>query len=166
MKNYVTVTSEQKNFPLSPGLRADLKKAVALTLGHVGFAYPAEVSVTLVSPERIAGLNRDFRGKDAPTDVLSFPVLDDPGRVTDADRDFSRGGCVLLGDVILCPDVIAAQAGDFAHTFDQECVYMTIHSVLHLLGFDHTSAEDKGVHEKTQDEIYSRFVGAKEDKKQ
>ena len=162
-KNFVSVTSSDRSIRVSPSLRADLKRAVAFTLESVGFAYPAEVSVTFVTPEKIRELHSEYRGKDAPTDVLSFPELDDPAHIADADRDFSRGGCVLLGDVILCPDVIAAQAGDFSHTYEQECVYMTIHSVLHLLGYDHTSPADNGVHEKTQDEIYSRFAGEKKD---
>ncbi len=166
MKNFISVSSRQKDVPITPKLRAELTSAVAFTLSHLGFPYPAELAVSLVDKDVIAALNREFRGKDAPTDVLSFPVLEDPSRITDADRDFSRGGCVLLGDVILCPAVIAAQAPDFSHTYEQECVYMTVHSVLHLLGYDHTAPGDGGRHEKTQDEIFALWSAEKKRKEE
>lgn len=162
MKHTVSITS-RRGLGLSPALRARLKRAVQKTLEEEKFAYPAQVFISVVDAREIKRLNGEYRGKDVPTDVLSFPVIEDIASITDADRDFTRGGEVLLGDVILCTSVIREQAPDFSHSFEEECVYMTIHSVLHLLGYDHQEEEEKKVHFARQDEIY-RMIEKEEEK--
>jgi len=162
MKNRISVRSYQKDQPVTPRLRANIRKAVSAALEYEKYPWSAEVSVSLVTRERIRELNREYRGKDSETDVLSFPELEDPAHVTDADRDLSGGGEVILGDIILCPAVIAEQAPDFKHSFEQECVYMTVHSALHLLGYDHVSPEDGDVQIKKQDEIFSILEGSED----
>ena len=162
MKNRISVRSYQKDQPVTPRLRASIRKAVGAALEYEKYPWPAEVSVSLVTRERIRELNREYRGRDSETDVLSFPELEDPARVTDADRDLSGGGEVILGDIILCPAVIAEQAPDFSHSFEQECAYMTVHSALHLLGYDHTLPEDGDVQIKKQDEIFEILEGSED----
>ncbi len=163
MKHSISITSPQKDVAFPPALRARLKRAVKKTLELEEFPYPAQVFISVVDAREIQRLNGEYRGKDAPTDVLSFPVIEDIGSITDADRDFSRGGEVLLGDVILCASVIRDQAPEFSHSFEEECVYMTVHSVLHLLGYDHIKEEERKLHFARQDEIY-RCIEKEEEK--
>lgn len=157
MKHSISISSRQKDVAFSPALRARLKRAVKKTLELEEFVYPAQVFITVVDAEEIRRLNAEYRGKDSSTDVLSFPVIEDINAITDADRDFSRGGEVLLGDVILCASVIRDQAPEFQHSFEEECVYMTVHSVLHLLGYDHMEEEERMRHFSRQDEIYRQI---------
>lgn len=155
MKHRISIHSSQKDVAFSPALRARLKRAVKRTLEEENFPYPAQVFISVVDAQEIRRLNGEYRGKDAPTDVLSFPVIEDISAISDADRDFSQGGEVLLGDVILCASVIRDQAGEFSHSFEQECVYMTVHSVLHLLGYDHMEEEERKLQFARQDEIFA-----------
>ena len=154
MKHSVSLTSSQKDVKITPAFRARLKRAVKKALLLQNFSHPAFVSVSVVSSDEIKRLNLEYRGKDTSTDVLSFPALEDINNITPADIDYSRGGEVFLGDVILCAEVIKNQAPDFSHSFEEECVYMTVHSVLHLLGYDHMVDEEREEMFKIQDEIF------------
>lgn len=100
-----------------------------------------EVSLTLVSPETIRMLNANYRSIDRETDVLSFPMLEFPeGRAaltTPSDLP------VLLGDIVLNPRRAAEQGKTYGTGFEREMCYLTVHSVLHLLGYDHMKPADK-----------------------
>lgn len=91
-----------------------------------------EVSVSFVSNDEIKSLNKDYRNKDSVTDVLSFP-LDDVG----------EDGYRILGDIVLSTKKIIEQALEFNHSFDRELIYMVVHSMLHLLGYDHMNPREK-----------------------
>lgn len=91
-----------------------------------------EVSVSFVSNDEIQSLNKDYRNKDSITDVLSFP-LDDVG----------EDGYRILGDIVLSTKKIIEQALEFNHSFDRELIYMVVHSMLHLLGYDHMKQREK-----------------------
>ncbi len=111
--------------PLS--LRRRIRRAAKAVLDAEGVAEPCELSVLLTDDEGIHGINREFRGVDRPTDVLSFPMDEtDPGT-----------GRRLLGDMVLNVDRAAAQGREFGHGAEHEISYLTVHSVLHLLGYDH-----------------------------
>ena len=112
-------------------LRRRLKKAAAAVLAEEGVDGPCELSVLLTDDEGIHALNREFRGVDRPTDVLSFPMGDEDPKT----------GRLLLGDMVLNVDRAAAQGEALGHGADHELSYLTVHSVLHLLGYDH---EDEG----------------------
>ena len=108
-------------------LRRRIKKAAAAVLAEEGIDEPCELSVLLTDDEGIHILNREFRQVDRPTDVLSFPMGDtDP-----------RTGRLLLGDMVLNVDRAAAQGAELGHGAEHEISYLTVHSVLHLLGYDH-----------------------------
>jgi probable rRNA maturation factor len=94
-----------------------------------------EVSLLLVDRDTIAGLNRAHLGKDGPTDVLAFPI-DEPG---EAPPDTPA----ILGDVVLCPAVAYAQAPDFHRSPHEELRLLTVHGILHLLGWDHAEPEEE-----------------------
>ena len=90
-----------------------------------------EVSVALVDDRTIARLNRRFRGKEGPTDVLSFPMAETP------DEPQPEGGCVLLGEVIISVPRALEQAARYGHSPQRELAYLAVHGCLHLLGYDH-----------------------------
>ena len=95
-----------------------------------------EISVSFVDDETIREINRDNRGVDSVTDVLSFPQFDDL-----ADIDQMRP--YLLGDVVLCTAQAQRQAEEFGHSVDRELVYLFVHSMCHLVGYDHMTEEEK-----------------------
>ena len=111
----------------------------------------AEVSVDVrfVGTEGIRKLNAEHRGKDAVTDVLSFPVLDmTDGKLSSDlmpyDFSFSEKGKKILpiGDIVICPERARKQASEYGHSMDREMVFLAVHSLLHLLGFDHENGRD------------------------
>ena len=97
-----------------------------------GFEQPAEISVTFVDNAEIQTLNAQYRGKDMPTDVLSFPLGED-GKY-DVDQD--TGAC-LLGDIVISMEKAMEQAELYGHPLQREVAFLTVHSMLHLLGYDH-----------------------------
>ena len=114
---------------------AQIEAAVAQVLASEGVSRPVEVSVSFVEADEMQGLNRTWRGIDAPTDVLSFEC-DSP-----FDEDIPADDSVELGDVILAPEVIAAQAPTFDASPAEECRLMLVHGMLHLLGYDHVDED-------------------------
>lgn len=148
MKTYVYFGGKIKADAQTKNL---IRKAIRTTLRSERFPDDAEVSVTLTDNEEIHEINREFRGVDRPTDVLSFPMADDDGNVGDFDMD---KGAVLLGDIIISVEKIEEQAKEYHHSFERELAYLTIHSTLHLLGYDHvTSEEDEKEMTQKQDKI-------------
>ena len=129
-----------------------IRQAVVSTLEAEEFPYDAEVSVTLCDNEYIKRLNKKFRKKNSATDVLSFPIY-----------DFNEEGDMLvddeavpLGDIVISLERAAAQAKEIGHGFLNEVAFLTVHSVLHLLGYDHErSPEDDEAQCARQREIIS-----------
>lgn len=96
----------------------------------------AEISVTFVSDEEIRELNAAYRGIDRATDVLSFPQFDDANDIPDE-------GPAVLGDVVISLGRVKEQAAEFGHSEEREAVYLFVHSILHLLGYDHMEEDEK-----------------------
>ncbi len=117
-----------------------IRAAVYRALVMEGVDRPCEVSILITNDDEIQRINRAFRDVDAPTDVLSFPMTAlTPGRLEPAASDVNRDtGRVTLGDIVLSYDRIREQARRFGQSIDREADYLVIHSVLHLLGYDHT----------------------------
>ncbi len=135
MNTRIYIENEQKLYKCDFGLKHLLHSAIRATLAYEGFTRPAEVSVTLVDNAAIHALNRERREVDRPTDVLSFPLFDD---------DFGDGEYCALGDIVLSMERAAEQAREFGHSLKREVAFLTVHSMLHLLGYDHeTSLEDE-----------------------
>ena len=140
MKNRIFIENAQKEVTLFRGYKTLLRSVIGETLAFETFPYKSEVSVTLVSREEIARLNGEYRKKPVPTDVLSFPLNED---LSDPGEEAFDGAYLTLGDVFVCPEVILAQSAEFGTTFREELSLMVIHSVLHLLGYDHQKAHEK-----------------------
>ena len=138
MEHEIYVSREVKNLGHNEAA-ALIKKAASLALAAEGVDTPCIISVMLTDDAGIHEVNRDFRGVDRPTDVLSFPQNElEPGRFDpgDCERDLDTGA-VLLGDMMISLPRCEAQGREFGHGFKREITYLTVHSVLHLLGYDH-----------------------------
>ena len=106
-----------------------------------------EISVTFVDMDEIHELNKMHRGVDRPTDVLSFPQFED------VCEEAPEEGEICLGDVVICRDKAAEQAEEFGHSFEREILYLFVHSVLHLLGYDHMEDDEKAVMRVREEKI-------------
>ncbi|MCR5451921.1 MAG: rRNA maturation RNase YbeY [Lachnospiraceae bacterium] len=117
------------------------EEVIFAALTYEGFNKPAQVSLTIVDDERIREINNEFRGIDKPTDVLSFPMIEyeHPGDFSSID-DFSLDpdtNEVILGDIIISYDHVCDQAKEYGHSKKREFAFLIVHSMLHLMGYDH-----------------------------
>ena len=138
MRHEVTISREKTGLGHreAAGL---IKKAVNMALDAEGISVPCVISVMLTDDEGIHAVNKEFRDVDRATDVLSFPLNElTPGEFDpDAcERDMDTGA-VMLGDMMISLERCEAQGAEFGHGFHREIQYLTVHSVLHLLGYDH-----------------------------
>jgi probable rRNA maturation factor len=132
----VTIMNKQKAVKIPTGIRMLIRRACIAVLAEEGFLEPAEVDVSFVDDEQIRELNREFRNIDKSTDVLSFPLGEDG--VFDENP---ATGAKLLGDVIISVEHAVHQAEEYGHTLQREMAFLTVHSMLHLLGYDHVESE-------------------------
>lgn len=141
-------SDEQEKIKVTYAVKILIRSAIVETLALEGFERNAQVSVTFVDNEGIHEINRKFRNIDRPTDVLSFPLLGDD------DLPDSALFSVPLGDIVLSLERAKEQAEEFGHSFEREVAFLTAHSTLHLLGYDHeTGEEDEKIMRKKQNEI-------------
>ena len=124
------------------------------TLEYMKYKKEAEVSVSVVDADEIKRLNKEFRGINKVTDVLSFPI---------GDKNPETGEMVL-GDIVLCADKVIAQAEEFGHTRKRELAFLTCHSMLHLLGYDHMNEKDKKKMRAKEEKIMSIYTLIKQAK--
>ena len=132
-------------------LEKDLEKVIreVLKLENID-EEKCEISLSFVDEEKIRQLNRDFRSIDRVTDVLSFPIED----FFNEDRKILlEKPYLMLGDVVICLDVARRQAKELGHSFEREIMYLTCHSILHLLGYDHMEDNDKKIMRAKEKEV-------------
>ena len=138
----VTVYFENQNEEkVTYKLKMLIRRAIEQTLACEQYGNELQLSVTLTDDEGIRELNARFRGIDAPTDVLSFPLFDYEGDCDEPPID-ELGMENMLGDIVLNLDRARAQADEFGHSFEREVAFLTVHSMLHLLGYDHETGEE------------------------
>ena len=131
-KTKVMITNKQKAVKIPTGIRLLVRRACIAVLQSEDFGNPAEISVTFVDDKEIHLLNREFRNIDRSTDVLSFPLGENG--VYDENPET---GAKLLGDIVISLEHAASQAEEYGHSFQREVAFLTVHSMLHLLGYDH-----------------------------
>lgn len=120
-----------------------IEEAIETTLRIAGFGTDYEISFSVVSEETIKELNRDYRGKDQVTDVLSFPLFEQ-GQIEESG---------MLGDVVICSKRAEDQAQELGHSYEREIIYLTVHSILHLLGNDHETDSEKEEMRRLEKEV-------------
>ena len=153
MRHYIPVTAE--GVSLSREKTALLRRAIRTALEAEGVDFPCEIDVALTDDEGIRALNKEMRDIDRPTDVLSFPALElRPGVLPDPETDADIATrYVPLGDMCLSLERVKAQAKEYGTGERRELAYLAVHSVLHLLGYDHMDeGADKALmraHEET-----------------
>jgi len=138
---------------LPPELLADLERLAEAALLRHGLPAEAEVSLMLCDDKTIHALNRQWRSVDSPTDVLSFPLLEEGGWRVESE--------LLLGDVVISVERAASQAVDFGHSIKRELLYLFTHGVLHLLGYDHEGDEERR-EMRDMEELLLAVVGVEE----
>jgi len=128
----VHITNRQKEVKIPSGIRMLIRRCCNAVLRMEDFSGSVEVSVSFLNNAQIRELNRDHRGKDIPTDVLSFPMGENG--VYDINMET---GASILGDIVISIEKAVEQAELYGHTLQREIGFLTVHSMLHLLGYDH-----------------------------
>lgn len=141
---------------------------ITKTLLHEQFKYDVEVSITFVNEESIREINKEYRDLDKSTDVLSFPMIEydsDYSRISDRKEEMydflidvidiknPDTDEIILGDIVLCVPVIINQAKEYNHSILREYAFLIVHSMLHLLGFDHIEEDERIIMENKQNQI-------------
>ena len=143
----VIISDRQKAVEIPTGLRLLVRKVCTAALKEQGFEQDAEVNVTFVDDAQIHEYNLEFRNIDRSTDVLSFPLGD--GGQWDINPETNMA---MLGDIVISLEHAVAQAEEYDHSFEREVGYLTVHSMMHLLGYDHVNggleADEMRYHEE------------------
>lgn len=175
------ILNRQDKVDVTDELEAEVKGAVAIALQMVMGHNNYEVDISFVDDKEIAQLNEAYRGVPQPTDVLSFP-LEDPDELVADDGEcveiadcpdcpnvippteydgmyyeFAAAEEVLLGDVVISLERASGQAEDYGHSLSREVCYLTVHGVLHLLGYDHEEAEDAACMRRLEESVMNRI---------
>ena len=133
-KSKVIITEKQNTKKLPSGIRMLVRRACNAVLITEGFFEPAEVNVTFVDDDEIKMLNTEFRNIEKSTDVLSFPLGENG--IYDENPE---NGAKMLGDIVISVDHAVKQAETYGHSLQREVAFLTVHSMLHLLGYDHVN---------------------------
>ena len=149
----VIISNSQKEVKIPTGLRMLVRRCCNAVLRMESFQGAAEVSVTFANNEQIHELNKMHRNVDAPTDVLSFPMGEDGKYDIDPATNAK-----ILGDIVISMEKAVEQADRFGHTLQREVGYLTAHSMLHLLGYDHEEPLEK-VHMREKEELVMTQLG-------
>ena len=132
--------NDQDKLPVTYKLKMLTRRAVETVLEHEQYNNSCEVSVTYTDNEQIHALNLQYRQVDRPTDVLSFPLMDFSG---ESEEPVADEPVVSLGDIVISLEKAAEQAAEYGHSFEREVAFLTVHSMLHLLGYDHERSEEE-----------------------
>lgn len=138
------------DFEFKDELKTLLERACFKSLEYEKFNEDCEISLSIVTNDEIHKINKQFRNIDSPTDVLSFPQLTfEDGE----EADVNENGEIVLGDIIISIDRAKEQAKDYGHSLERELAFLTVHSMLHLMGYDHMVPEEEEDMFRRQKEI-------------
>ena len=152
----VVISNNQKSVKIPTGVRLLIRRCCNAVLTFEEFSDPAEISVTLVNDEQIHELNKMHRNIDRSTDVLSFPL----GENGVYDKNLETGAS-LLGDIVISVETAVRQAEEYGHTLQREIGFLTVHSMLHLIGYDHVDGGIEAVHMREKEERVLTELGLK-----
>ena len=157
-RHYIPITADVPG--VSEGQRAFIRKVIRTALAAEGVDFPCEIDVSLTNDETIHEVNREMRQVDKATDVLSFPAFDlPPGELPGEEDADPATGLVPLGDMMISLEHVAAQAREYGHSNRRELAYLVVHSVLHLLGYDHLDEGPQKALMRTHEEAILTQLG-------
>lgn len=139
LKLKVYYENEQINIPITYKMKMLIRRAIETTLDFEDYGNICEVSVTFTDNDGIQKLNKQYRNIDKPTDVLSFPLFDYEG---DSEEPPVDEFINMLGDIVISLERAKEQANEYGHSFEREVAFLCVHSMLHLLGYDHETSEE------------------------
>ena len=146
MKNFILSIENDTEYEFSDGLKTSVErlclKAIELENVFDDIKLDISVSLTFAKPDDIKALNAEYRGKDAVTDVLSFPMYERDELSARASQ-MKLIGELMLGDIVICPSKAETQAEEYGNSLEREICFLAVHSILHLLGYDHENANDE-----------------------
>lgn len=152
----VIISNDQKDIKIPTGVRMLVRRCCNAVLRQENFEGSAEISVTFVNNDQIHKLNLEHRNIDRETDVLSFPLGENG--VYDINHDT---GAKMLGDIVISIEKAFAQAEEYGHPLQREIAFLTVHSLLHLLGYDHENGGLEAVHMREKEESVLTQLGLK-----
>lgn len=153
-KNKVKISNDQKEVKIPTGIRMLIRRCCHAVLILEKFKGSTEISVRFVNDEIIHELNKKHRNVDSSTDVLSFPLGEN------GEYDINPAtGAKMLGDIVISVEHAVAQANEYGHSFEREMAYLTTHSMLHLLGYDHVNGGLEAVHMREKEETVLTQLG-------
>ena len=152
------IENDQSKAEFTKELEEAIKSVCDRVLEDENVTLPCEISITIVDNEQIHEINLEHRGIDRPTDVLSFPMLEfeTPGIIDENEIDFDEDELVL-GDIVISLERAIEQAESYGHSLLREVAFLTAHSMLHLLGYDHMDPEEEAVMISKQEKALSEL---------
>ena len=158
-KHYIPITAAVPGAD-SKNRCALIRKVIRTALAAEGVTAPCEVDVLLTDDENIHAINLDMRQVDRATDVLSFPEFDlHPGQLPGEEDADPGTGLIPLGDMVISMEHVAAQAKEYGHSQRRELAYLVVHSVLHLLGYDHLDEGPQKKQRRQREEAILAVLG-------
>lgn len=133
-----------------------IKNITVCCLESEGITFACEIGVTFTDNEQIRVLNNEHRNIDRETDVLSFPMIDDINNIADYEINQDGSG-VLLGDIVISLEKAASQAEEYGHSFEREVAFLIVHSMMHLLGYDHMEEDERIVMREHEEAVLSKL---------
>ncbi|NLT58476.1 MAG: rRNA maturation RNase YbeY [Clostridiales bacterium] len=149
----LSFSNRQRGVAVDRPLRDLIRACCQEALLQEAVPFACAISLSFVSPQEIRALNAAARGVDAVTDVLSFPLEEFEGGIPQGYRPPLRP--LPLGDIVLCLARAAEQAGEYGHSFARECGFLTVHALLHLLGYDHETPQQEQIMLEKQERVLS-----------
>lgn len=144
----ILIDNQDEAIKISDDMEKLISDSLITGLEHLGYGIDYEISITIVDEEEIRQLNNEYRSVDKVTDVLSFPLYEK--------FDIPESG--MLGDIVICSQRVKEQAEEFGHSEEREFIYLSIHSLLHLLGFDHIEEDDR-IEMRTKEKEIMKKIG-------
>lgn len=145
----VAILNEQSKITIDPALETVISDLVALSLKEEGLDFEGEVSVMFCDDAYIHELNKTHRGKDQPTDVLSFPQYDDVHAIEEP--------YAVLGDIVISTDTAIRQSEEYNHPINRELGFLLVHSMFHLMGYDHDTEENTRIMRKKEEAVLTAY---------
>lgn len=156
----IEIDNRQDSIAVDSRMEELMEKAIEQVLTYEGFNQKAEVAVMLTDNAGIRKLNKEYRNLDSATDVLSFPMLDfdegyqEEGAVEVGVEDIDpENGEVVLGDIVISLERAKEQSEEYGHSLEREVAFLVVHSMLHLLGYDHMEEADRVIMRSKEEEI-------------